>query len=91
MTNITPYMFFVASTIGLVPENTLLLYFGHSFRSIGELASGGFGSFTIFQKAMLVVALVIGVVSALFGRKVLYTLSLKSKNSKWESTDDNVV
>jgi len=91
MTNITPYMFFIASIIGLLPENSLLLYFGHSFRSIGELASGGFGSFSVFQKAMLVVALAVGIVSAFFGKKVLYALSLKSKNNKKELMDnDNI-
>lgn len=79
VTNITPHMFFVASVIGLIPENTLLLYFGHSFRSIGELASGDIGSFSISQQIMLVVAALAGVVSIIFGRRVLNTMALKNK------------
>eukprot|EP01111_Echinosteliopsis_oligospora_P003447 TRINITY_DN1544_c1_g1_i2.p1 TRINITY_DN1544_c1_g1~~TRINITY_DN1544_c1_g1_i2.p1 ORF type:complete len:353 (+),score=85.61 TRINITY_DN1544_c1_g1_i2:71-1129(+) len=73
MTNITPSMFILASFIGLLPENILLIYFGYSFDSIGELARGNFGHVSIYQKILLVSAILGGIGLVVFGKRFITT------------------
>lgn len=85
MTNISYPMYFLASTVGLLPENLLLIYFGANLESISEVANGG--TLPTYEIVLLCVAGVGTIVMLLVGRKMLLsTLHMaKSGNTAPES------
>lgn len=89
MTSISPPMYLLASIIGLLPENVLLIYFGSSFESISELARGDFGQISILEKIFLVVAVVVTALIVLLGRQMLnVTLAIaRAGNKKAEDAE----
>jgi len=89
MTNITLEKFFVATLIGLIPENTLLIYFGHNAKTIGELASGNLTSFSAYEKILLVVAILALLLILLLGKTILNS-TITTPPKKIENVDEEM-
>lgn len=90
MTSITPPMYLLASAIGLLPENVLLIYFGNSFESITELARGDFGSISIYEKVFLGVALLVTAIIVLVGRRMLDATLTEARSSNKKTEDEEL-
>jgi uncharacterized membrane protein YdjX (TVP38/TMEM64 family) len=90
MTSITAPKFLLSSTIGLLPENLLLIYFGNSFTNIGQISHGDFGSISTHEKVLLATAVLGTVVIFILGRRMLNATLVKvarSGNKKMEDED----
>lgn len=86
MTSITPQMYLIASIIGLLPENILLIYFGNGLGEISEIAKGDkSGSYS--SKILLVVAILVTVIIVVLGRKMLNATLAAARMSNKKTED----
>lgn len=88
MTSISASKFLISSSIGLLPENMLLIYFGSTFESISETTNGQSG-IPRYEKVLLGVAVLVTCAVFLLGRKMLdATLAMaRAGNKKTEDVD----